>query len=127
SMMVAHLHIPSLDKTPNQASTLSPKIVNGLLKDSLGFKGLIFTDALNMKGVSSYYKPGEVDVKAILAGNDVLLFPEDVPAGIKKIKEAIAIGQITQAEIDERCLKILLAKEWAGLDKYEPIKIDALV
>lgn len=126
SMMVAHLYIPSLDATENQASTLSPKIVNGLLKDSLGFEGLIFTDALNMKGVSKYYRPGEVDVKAILAGNDVLLFPEDVPVGISKIKEAIASGEITQAEIDARCLKILKAKEWAKLDAYEPINTDEL-
>lgn len=122
SMMVAHLYIPILDNTENQASTLSPKIVNGLLKDSLGFEGLIFTDALNMKGVSSYYQPGEVDVKAILAGNDVLLFPEDVPVGIAKIKEAIANGEITQEEIDQRCLKILKAKEWAGLNNYAPIE-----
>ncbi len=127
SMMVAHLHIPILDNRTNQASTLSPKIVNGLLQDSLGFKGLIFTDALNMKGVASYYEPGEVDVKAILAGNDVLLFPEDVPVGIKKIKEAIAKGKITQAEIDARCLKILRAKEWAQLDCYQPIEIDNLI
>ncbi len=122
SMMVAHLYIPQLDNTANQASTLSPKIVNGLLKDSLGFQGLIFTDALNMKGVSSFYKPGEVDVKAILAGNDILLFPEDVPVGIEKIKAAITSGQITQEEIDLRCLKILRAKEWAGLNNYVPIE-----
>lgn len=127
SMMVAHLYIPTLDNTTNQASTLSPKIVNGLLKDSLGFEGLIFTDALNMKGVSKYYEPGEVDVKAILAGNDILLFPEDVPVGIAKIKEAIANGEITQEEIDARCLKILKAKEWAGLNKYEPIDFENLV
>lgn len=126
SMMVAHLYIPILDNTENQASTLSPKIVNGLLKDSLGFEGLVFTDALNMKGVSAYYGPGEVDVEAILAGNDVLLFPEDVPVGIKKIKEAIAKGEITQEEIDARCLKILKAKEWAQLDKYAPINIKRL-
>jgi beta-glucosidase-like glycosyl hydrolase/CubicO group peptidase (beta-lactamase class C family) len=127
SMMVAHLYIPKLDNTPNRASTLSPKIVNGLLKDSLGFKGLIFTDALNMKGVSKYYAPGEVDVKAILAGNDILLFPENVPVGIAKIKEAIAKGEITQKEIDDRCLKILKAKEWAGLNHYQPIKFDHLI
>ncbi len=127
SMMVAHLYIPELDNTPNQASTLSPKIVNGLLKDSLGFKGLVFTDALNMKGVSKYYAPGEVDVKAILAGNDILLFPEDVPIGIQKIKQAIANGEITQEEIDQRCLKILKAKEWAGLNHYQPIETKGLV
>ena len=127
SMMVAHLYIPQLDNTTNQASTLSPKIVNGLLKDSLGFEGLIFTDALNMKGVSKYYQPGEVDVKAILAGNDILLFPEDVPVGIAMIKKAIAEGKITQQEIDDRCLKILKAKEWSGLNEYKPIEFDNLI
>ena len=127
SMMVAHLYIPSLDNTENQASTLSPKIVNGLLKDSLGFEGLVFTDALNMKGVSKYYEAGRVDVKAILAGNDILLFPEDVPLGIRKIKEAIANGEISQSEIDARCLKILKAKEWAKLNEYQPIDTRYLI
>ena len=127
SMMVAHLYIPKLDNTLNQASTLSPKIVNGLLKDSLGFEGLIFTDALNMKGVSKYYQPGEVDVKAILAGNDILLFPENVPVGIAMIKKAILEGKITQEEIDTRCLKILKAKEWSGLNTYKPIDFDNLI
>jgi beta-N-acetylhexosaminidase len=127
SMMVAHLYIPVLDNTTNQASTLSPKIVNGLLKDSLGFEGLIFTDALNMKGVSSFYEPGIVDVKALIAGNDVLLFAEDVPVAITKIKEAIQKGEISQAEIDARCLKILKAKEWVGLNKYQPIDTKNLI
>lgn len=127
SMMVAHLYIPSLDATENQASTLSPKIVNGLLRDSLGFEGLVFTDALNMKGVSAYYEPGEVDVKALMAGNDVLLFPLDVPIAIKKIKAALASGEITEKDIDERCLRILKAKEWAGLDNYQPIETDLLI
>lgn len=122
SMMVAHLFIPELDNTPNQASTLSPKIVNGLLKDSLGFEGLIFTDALNMKGVSAFNEPGDVDVQALIAGNDVLLFPLDVPIAIQKIKAAIQRGDLTQKEVDERCLKILKAKEWAGLNKWQAIE-----
>lgn len=126
SMMVAHLYIPKLDDTPNQASTLSSKIVTDLLKDSLGFEGLIFTDALNMNGVASYYEPGEVDVRAILAGNDVLLFAQDVPVAIARIKDAIAKGQITQEEIDQRCLKILKAKEWVGLNHYKPIQTENL-
>lgn len=126
SIMVAHLYIPALDTTTNLASTLSPKVVNGLLKDSLGFKGLIFTDALNMKGVSKFYKPGYVDVKAILAGNDVLLFSEDVPTAMMEIKKAIANGEISQEQIDERCRKILMAKKWLGLDNYKPIKIENL-
>ncbi|MCG8575158.1 MAG: serine hydrolase [Flavobacteriales bacterium] len=126
SMMVAHLYIPQLDNTQNQASTLSKKIVTDLLKNQLGFEGLIFTDALNMKGVSAYYGPGEVDLKALLAGNDILLFPADVPIAIKKIKDAIIAGEISQEEIDQRCLKILKAKEWAGLNNYSPIETDGL-
>ncbi|MCW3083703.1 MAG: beta-lactamase [Bacteroidetes bacterium] len=122
SMMVAHLSIPALDTTPNQPSTLTKRIVTGLLKDTLGFKGLIFTDALNMKGVSKFYKPGEISVKALIAGNDVLLFPEDVPTGIKEIRAAIDRGEISQEEIDKRCMKILMVKQWAGLDHYQKIK-----
>lgn len=126
SVMVAHLHIPALDDTKDLATTLSAKVVKRLLKTELKFEGLVFTDALNMKGVSSFYQPGEVDVKALLAGNDVLLFSENVPEAINKIKEAIKKGEITQKEIDERCYKILLAKTWVGLDKYKPIEIDGL-
>jgi len=122
SIMVAHLYIPAYDKTKNIASTLSKKIVTNLLKDSLKFKGLIFTDALNMQGVSQYFDPGIVDVKALLAGNDVLLFSEDVPKAISEIKEAIRKNQITQAEIDRRCLKILKAKEWFYLNDLEHLK-----
>ena len=87
----------------------------------MGFNGLVFTDALNMKGVSQYYVPGEVDVKALLAGNDVLLFAEDVPKAIQKIKEAISKNQISQLEIDQRCRKILSAKKWFGLDRLSEV------
>ena len=121
SVMVAHLYMPSLDDTENLASTLSPKIVDVLLKKEMGFNGLVFTDALNMKGVSQYYEPGEVDVKALLAGNDVLLFAEDVPKAIQKIKEAISKNQISQLEIDQRCRKILSAKKWFGLDRLSEV------
>lgn len=127
SMMVAHLYIPKIDPTPNQASTLSPKIVTDLLKKELGFKGLIFTDALNMKGVSKYYEPGKVDVAALLAGNDVLLFSEDVPKAITEIKKAIANKEITQDEIDNRCKKILYAKYWSGLNNFKPVNTKTLL
>ena len=123
SMMVAHLYIPELDNTKNLASTLSPKIVNGLLKDSLGFEGLIFTDALNMKGVSKYYGPGEVELMAFLAGNDVMEFAEDVPKAMELIRKAVNDGRISQEEIDRRCLKVLNAKAWSGLDKYQPVEL----
>jgi beta-N-acetylhexosaminidase len=121
SMMIAHLYIPSFDTTKNTASTLSKTVVTDLLKKDMGFEGLIFTDALNMKGVSKYFAPGVVDVKALLAGNDVLLFAEDVPVAIREINKAIAEGQITQEEIDARCRKILVAKQWCGLKKFNPI------
>ena len=116
SIMVAHLSIPSLDTTKNLASTLSPNVVNELLKNKMGFKGLVFTDALNMKGVAKFYDPGIVDVKALLAGNDVLLFSENVPKAIEEINKAVSEGKISQAEIDARCKKILQAKYWCGLN-----------
>jgi len=127
SIMVAHLFIPCYDSTKNTASTLSKKVVTDLLKDSLGFKGLVFTDALNMKGVSKFFEPGIVDLKALLAGNDVLLFSEDVPVAIREIKKAIDQGLITQEEIDGRCKKILSAKYWCGLNKLEKIKTKKLI
>jgi beta-glucosidase-like glycosyl hydrolase/CubicO group peptidase (beta-lactamase class C family) len=115
SVMVAHMHIPAYDATKNQASTLSKAIVTDLLKKDLGFKGLVFTDALNMKGVNQYYKPGEVDVQALLAGNDVLLYSEDVPEAIKGIKKAIKTKKISQSEVDSKVKRILAGKYWAGL------------
>jgi beta-N-acetylhexosaminidase len=123
SVMVAHLYIPSLDNTPNVASTLSPKIINDLLKKKLGFEGLVYTDALNMQGVTKYWAPGEVDIRALVAGNDVLLFSTDVPLAIKSVKEAVAKGIISEEEINVSCLKILRAKEWSGLAKYQPIDL----
>ncbi len=126
SMMVAHLYIPSLDPTPNKASTLSKKIVSDLLKYDMSFKGLVFTDALNMRGVSAFYDPGKLDVEALIAGNDVLLFSEDVPKAIQEIKLAISAGKITQEEIDQRCKKILMAKAWSGLTNYHPVSLTNL-
>ena len=126
AIMVAHLYVPALDNTKNQPSTLSKKIVTKLLKKKLKFKGLIFTDALNMKGVSKYYKPGEIEVKALVAGNDVLLFPVDVPKAINQIKIAISKGIISWKDINKRCKKIIAAKKWQGLDRYKPVKISNL-
>lgn len=123
SLMVAHLYIPAFDTSKNTATTLSPKVVQGLLKDTLKYRGLVFTDALNMKGVSAFYKPGEVDLKALIAGNDVLLCAEDVPKAIQVIKNAIDSGLISQEQVDERCMKILRAKEWVGLNRYKPVEI----
>ena len=127
SMMVAHLNIPAYAEVANTATTLSKNVVTNLLQDSLGFKGLIFTDALNMKGVSTLYKPGVVDVKALLAGNDVLLFSENVELGIEEINKAIIAGEITREDIDKRCLKILRAKQWEGLNNYKGVDKENLL
>ncbi len=125
SVMVAHLFIPALDTSKNLPSTLSKNIVTGLLKEKMQFKGLVFTDALNMKGAAGYDKPGMLDAKALLAGNDVLLFSEDVPKAMEEIKMAIERKEIAQEEIDARCKKILKAKFWCGLDtnRYAPTRL----
>ena len=126
SIMVAHLQIPALDSTPNTATTLSKNVVTNLLKDKMGFEGLIFTDALNMKGVSAFYKPGEVDLKAFMAGNDVLLYAEDVPLAVKKIRHALHHNKIEKTELEKRVKKILKAKYWAGLGELKPLSIENL-
>lgn len=122
SVMIAHLNIPSLDSTENRASTLSPYVVDTLLKQEMNFNGLAFTDALNMKGVSSYYQSGELELEALLAGNDVLLFPEDIPAAFEAIKQALIDSVISVERINESCYKILKAKEWLGLTS--PVVLD---
>lgn len=126
SVMVAHLAIPSLDTTRNRASTLSPAVVNKLLKDELGFEGLVFTDALNMKGVADYYPAGEVDALALLAGNDVLLYSMDVPVAINRILAAIDGGKIRWRDIEKRVKRILAVKYWVGLNQYQPVNTQKL-
>lgn len=130
SIMIAHLAIPALDNTPvkvgsqlSMPTTLSEKVVTDLLRKDMGYEGLIFTDALNMKGVSSHFAPGIVDVKALLAGNDILLFPENVDKAISEIKNAVNRGEISQAIIDEKVRKILRAKYRVGLHKQQAVDI----
>ncbi len=125
-VMVAHLSVPALDPQPNTPSTLSKKIVHDLLRKDLGFEGLIFTDALNMKGMSKYYQPGEADVKALLAGNDVLLFPENVPKAVQMIETAISKRQIRWKELEKRIRKILAWKHFAGLGGTNQIATENL-
>nr|WP_295934490.1 glycoside hydrolase family 3 N-terminal domain-containing protein [uncultured Dyadobacter sp.] len=125
-IMIAHLSIPALDKTPNLPSTLSKPIVTDLLRSQLGFEGLIYSDAMNMKGVTKYFPNGKADAMGLEAGMDLLEFTEDVNKSISEIKKSIAEGKITQAEIDYRCRKVLEAKAWAGLNHYKPVDLDNL-
>ena len=117
SAMVAHLLIPALDSTANLPSTLSHPIVTGLLKEEMGFDGLIFTDALTMKGAVKHHKSGEIEVKALEAGNDVLLFPTDLATAVNAIKDAVDSGRLTDSLITVKCHNILKAKEWFGLNE----------
>ncbi|MEO9478038.1 MAG: glycoside hydrolase family 3 N-terminal domain-containing protein [Cyclobacteriaceae bacterium] len=126
AMMIAHLQIPQLEPEPNRASTLSREIVQQLLKQELGFQGLVVTDALDMRAVADHYAPGKVDVEALLAGNDVLLFVKSVPSAIAEIKAAIKAGKISENEIEGRVFKQLLFKHWMGLSGYAPITLEKI-
>lgn len=125
-VMVAHLHVPIYDNRKNQATTLSKYVVTDLLQKEMGFKGLIFTDALGMQGVAKFHKPGEVDYLAYMAGNDVLLFSEDVPTAVKKLKKAYKRKKITEADLEYRVKKILKSKYWFGLHNYKPLEFENL-
>jgi beta-N-acetylhexosaminidase len=126
-IMVAHLHVPAIDPRENRATTLSRPAITGLLKERMDFKGLIITDALNMKGLSNYFEPGVREVEAVKAGNDILLMPSDVGGAIQAIKRAVRNGEIPEEQIRESCRKILQAKYWAGLADLKPVNTDGLI
>jgi len=125
-MMIAHLSIPALDNTPNLPSTLSKPIVTDLLRTKLGYQGLIYSDAMNMKGVTKYFADGKADAMGLESGMDILEFTEDVSKAVAEIKKSIAEGRISQAEIDFRCKKVLEAKAWVGLNHYKPVDLTNL-
>ena len=123
SVMVAHLSVPSLESDAAVPTSLSKKVVTDLLKKELGFDGLIFTDALNMKAASNFKKPGDIDLEALLAGNDVLLFSENVPVAVEKLRTAYQDGTLTEERLAESVKKILKYKYKIGLNAYEPVEL----
>lgn len=125
-VLSGHLFIPALDNTPQLASSLSDKVINGLLRNQMGFRGLVFTDAMNMRGVLKTGRAAEVNLRALMAGNDVLLYPENVAETITKIKDALRQGTIGQKFLDDKVKRILQAKYWSGLNQYKPIDINNL-
>lgn len=127
SIMVAHLNVPSLEPNANLPSSLSKKIVTELLKEKLGFKGLIITDALNMSGVTNSYPNGMTDYMAFEAGNDILLFSQAVKVGKEKIKAGIESGDIPESRLEESVKKILMSKYFVGLNNFKPIPIKNLM
>ncbi len=127
SVMVAHLNVPNLDPRPNYPSSLSYPIVTELLKEKLGFKGLIFTDALSMKGASNFSDPGEIDLQAFLAGNDVMLMSNKVSEGVDVLFKAVESGVISEERLAHSVKKILSAKYKVGLHQFEPINTTNLI
>ncbi len=127
SVMVGHLSVPAIDNAKNRATSLSKNAVNGLLRSQLGFGGLTFTDALDMKGVAKYFPGSTIAVEALIAGNDMLCLPESVGGTIKAVKEAIKQRKLTWQDIELKVKKVLLAKYNLGLSTQAPIEMDNLL
>lgn len=125
-VMVAHLNVQAIDSTPGMATTLSDKSVNQLLKNTLGFQGLVFTDAMNMGGISKFNKPENANLKALQAGNDVLLMPHEIKKTINLIAREIEKGNISAGQVEKSCRKIIAAKYWVGLNNYKPVSLKGL-
>ena len=119
-VMVAHLYVPALEKEKGVPASVSKNIVTGLLKEKLGYKGLIITDALNMGAVAKRYQPGQLDALAFKAGNDIMLFSDGVKEGKRLIQLAIDNKEISQNRVEESVKKILLTKYFLGLNNYQP-------
>lgn len=115
AIMIGHLSVPAFEPQKNLASSLSYNIVTKLLKDELGFEGLIITDALDMQAVTNFYDPAQAVIKAFKAGNDILLMPPDIKTGIQALYDAVKSGEITEERLDESVRKILAAKRWLKL------------
>jgi len=115
SVMIAHLSFPELETQQHIPASLSNNIVNGLLIDNLGFKGLIVTDALNMKGITKYFSTSDVGVMCVNAGIDLILMPIDEEKTIDAIESEITAGRISEDRVNKSAEKILKAKEWLGL------------
>ncbi len=124
SMMIAHLDVPALGTNANTPTTLSAPTIQDLLKGTLGFDGIVFTDALEMKGVTKHYGPGEVALKAFLAGNDMLVLPDNLEEAFARMVEAIKDGTISSEALEDRVKRILAAKYHLGLNDYEPLRLD---
>ncbi len=127
SIMVAHLSVPAFDKRKNRPATLSSKIIEKQLKGKMGFKGLVISDGLDMKGITKYYKEGEIALEAFKAGNDILLIPDNIPASVNAIRSAIENGKVDEARLEESCKKILKYKFMAGATKRAVIDTSNLL
>ncbi|MCD6012079.1 MAG: beta-lactamase [Flavipsychrobacter sp.] len=126
SIMIAHLEVPSLEKQPHVPTTLSKNTITNLLKNKLGFEGLVVTDAMNMQGITKYFKDGDAELMAFKAGNDLILMSPDIPTAIARIKTALAEGTVSQEALETSVRKILAAKYDIGLSKWRDISTRGL-
>ena len=126
AVMTAHIEMPALDPSPNTPTTLSRPIVSGVLRHEMAFDGLVYTDSMGMAGVAKLYNPGEAAVRAIEAGNDVILQSPDDGAAFAGIKEAVERGDIPRAQIDKSVERVLRAKALTGLNRVRTVNLDAL-
>ena len=120
-VMVAHLYVPTLEKKKGIPASVSFEIITNLLKNTYQYKGLIITDALNMNAIAKKFSPGEIDLRAFKAGNDIMLFSQDVPSGKALIKSAFEKGEISENRLAESVKKILKTKFLLGLQDLKPI------
>lgn len=127
SVMIAHLSIPSIDNTQNKATSLSRNAVTDLLKEKMGYDGLVFTDALEMKGVAKFFPGGTIAVESLIAGNDMLCLPEDVGQTIDAVKKAIKNKKLSWKDIDAKVKKVLHSKYRLGLNRLYPIETNNLL
>jgi beta-N-acetylhexosaminidase len=127
SVMIAHLYIPSIDNTANRATSISKNNVTNLLRKDMGYEGLTFTDALEMKGVAKFFPGGTIAVEALIAGNDMLCLPSDVGEAITEIKKAIRENRLSWDDINSKVRKVLASKYQLGLNQWSPIETTTLL
>ena len=125
AIMTAHLAVPALEPERIPA-TVSRRIMAGLLREELGFQGILTTDAMDMQGLAQMFPPGEAAVRALEAGNDLLLIPQDPRAAVRGVLEALRAGRLSQERIDRSVMKILEAKIRLGLDRQREVSIERI-
>jgi len=128
AVMVAHVTVPALDAEPNRVATTSKAIVDGLLKEEMGFKGIVVTDALDMAGLTRLYAKdiGRAAVESFKAGNDVLIIPANLDASYRSMLQAVRSGEIDRQRLDQSVRKILEAKASLGLNKARLVDLSQL-
>jgi beta-glucosidase-like glycosyl hydrolase/CubicO group peptidase (beta-lactamase class C family) len=126
SVMTGHLNVPALEPDPNTPATLSSHILTGVLREELGFQGLVVTDAMDMGGITVRFAPGESAVRAVLAGADCLLMPPVPDAAFEALQHSVKSGRISRERLDASVRRILEAKARLGLNKNRLVDVNGI-